>query len=60
MKTALTLLARLGLVLTVLPSFLYLFDLISLPLTKGIMIPGTVLWLCLAPFIQKMHEGELS
>ncbi|MCB1123549.1 MAG: hypothetical protein KJT03_18495 [Verrucomicrobiae bacterium] len=60
MKSTLTLIARLGLVLTILPSLLFFFDVITLPLAKWIMIPGTVLWLGLSPYIQKLHEQELS
>ena len=60
MKIALTYLARLGLVLTILPAVLYLFDAMALPTAKSIMIAGTALWLILSPYIQKLHEGEIE
>jgi hypothetical protein len=48
--------ARLGLVLTILPSILVLMDSMTLANAKWMMILGTVLWLGLAPFIQKSHN----
>ena len=60
MTLALTILARLGLVLTILPPILFLFDAMSLDSAKWIMMLGTVLWLVVAPILQKQHEKAIS
>ena len=46
-------LSRIGLLLTAIPCFLYLFDIISLPNTKILMVIGMILWFITAPIIQK-------
>ena len=56
MKTFLTIVARLALILTVLPAFLHLFGLISAEAVKGIMITATVVWFITAPLLQRMHD----
>ena len=56
MTLALTIIARLGLILTILPPILFLFDGLSLDTTKWVMMLGTVLWLVVAPILQKKHE----
>jgi len=58
MKLALTLIARLSLVLTVVPAFLYLFGLISLEAVKWIMAISCATWFISAPLLQKVHERE--
>jgi hypothetical protein len=55
MKKILTIIARLSLVLTVVPAFLHLFDLISADSVKGIMIAATVSWFITAPLLQRIH-----
>ena len=56
MTLAFTIIARLGLLLTILPPVLFLFDGLSLDTTKWIMMLGTILWLVFAPILQKKHE----
>ena len=56
MTLTLTIVARLGLLLTILPPILFLFDGLSLDATKWIMMLGTILWLVVAPILQKKHE----
>lgn len=50
-------LARLGLVLTVLPPLLFFYDVIELTTSKIIMVFGMILWLGIAPIVQKQHES---
>ncbi len=52
MKLALKTLSRLGLAFTIIPSFLFLFDLIRLETVKLAMIAGVVLWFATSPFLQ--------
>ena len=56
MKIALTIVARLSLVLTVVPAFLYLFGLISLDAVKWIMAVAAVTWFISAPLLQREHD----
>lgn len=56
MKIALTIIARLSLLLTVIPSFLYLFDLLSLDAVKWIMAVAAVTWFISAPLLQREHN----
>ena len=56
MTLVLTILARLGLFLTILPPVLYLFDGMLLNTAKWVMMLGTFLWLVAAPIIQKKRE----
>lgn len=58
MQLLLKLLARLGLVLTILPSILFLFEGLDLSTVKVTMIIGTVFWLAAAPFVQKIREDQ--
>ena len=60
MTIALKLIARLGLILTILPCLLYLAGTMTLDTVKWIMIIGTVLWLGAAPFVQKQNEEEVD
>jgi hypothetical protein len=55
MKTLLKILSRLALGLTIVPAFLFLFNLMSLETVKVIMIIGTVLWIATAPIVQKRN-----
>ena len=56
MQNILKYLGRLGLALTILPSILYLIGMMELGMMKLIMITGTVMWLVIAPIIQKMNK----
>lgn len=56
MTLVLTILARVGLFLTILPAILYLFDGMTLITAKWVMMLGTILWLVAAPLLQKKHE----
>ena len=56
MNLVLKILARLGLVLTLFPSFLFLAGFMNLDTVKWIMIIGSVLWLAAAPLVQKQNE----
>lgn len=56
MKLILTLIARISLVLTVVPAFLYLFGLLSLEAVKWIMAISCVTWFISAPLLQREHE----
>lgn len=59
MKLILTIIAQLSLVLTVLPAFLHLFDVLSVDQVKWIMLSATVVWFVSAPLLQRMHSvGE--
>lgn len=60
MKLALTFIARLSLVLTVLPAFLYLFGLLSLDSVKGIMAISCATWFISAPLLQRVHEKTVK
>ncbi|MBC2594184.1 hypothetical protein H5P28_07905 [Ruficoccus amylovorans] len=48
--------ARLGLLLTLTPCLLYLFDLIDLGTVKLLMIVGMVLWFACSPVVQHINE----
>lgn len=56
MKIVLTIIARLSLVLTVLPAFLYLFGYLSLESVKWIMAVAAVTWFVSAPLLQREHN----
>ncbi|MGB0744148.1 MAG: hypothetical protein ACPGSB_06445 [Opitutales bacterium] len=56
MKLALTLIARLSLVLTVVPAFLHLFGMLSIEAVKWIMAISCVTWFISAPLLQREHE----
>lgn len=56
MKKILTIIARLALVLTVVPAFLHLIGLLSVDAVKTIMIVATVVWFITAPLLQRMHD----
>lgn len=56
MKMILTIIARIALVLTVVPAFLHLFNVISADAVKWIMITATVVWFVTAPLLQRTHE----
>jgi len=60
MTLVITILARLGLVLTILPPILFLFDGLSLNSAKWVMLLGTILWLIAAPVLQKKHEATAA
>jgi hypothetical protein len=64
MKLLLTFIARLSLILTVVPAFLYLFGLISLDAVKWIMAISCATWFISAPLLQREHgktvESESS
>ena len=56
MLTVLKILGRVGLLLTILPALLLTVDAIDLQTTKLVMIIGTVLWLGMAPLVQKLNK----
>ncbi|MDG2166500.1 MAG: hypothetical protein P8L44_01060 [Opitutales bacterium] len=56
MTLVLTILARVGLILTILPPTLFLFDGMTLSTAKWVMMLGTILWLVASPLLQKKHE----
>ena len=49
---------RVGLALTIVPAFAFLFDAMSLDTVKTTMIVGTVLWLGISPFIQRRNSQD--
>ncbi|QXD31000.1 hypothetical protein [Candidatus Pelagisphaera phototrophica] len=55
MKTLPKILSRLALGLTIVPAFLFLFNLMSLETVKVIMIIVAVLWIATAPIVQKRN-----
>ena len=57
MSTVLKIIGRTGLVLTILPSILFLFGAMELSTMKWIMILGTLMWLIAAPIVQKLNEA---
>jgi hypothetical protein len=57
MEIALKIIGRIGLVLTLVPSFLYLFGMMELGTVKWVMIAGTVMWMVAAPMIQKLNKA---
>ena len=60
MQNVLKIIGRVGLVLTILPSILYLLGMIDLGTVKWIMIAGTVMWLVSAPMVQKLNKAKVS
>ena len=57
MSLVLKSLSRIGLLLTATPCFLHLFDALSLPNTKLLMVIGMILWFATAPIIQKERHA---
>lgn len=60
MNLVLKFLSRAGLVLTIVPAFLFLTDAMTLEAVKGSMILGAVLWLVTAPIIQRQNQNPLE
>lgn len=60
MNLVLKIITRLGLVLTIVPAFLFLFDQAVLSEVKSTMITGTAMWLVFAPLIQKQRQEQLT
>ncbi|MCZ6673237.1 MAG: hypothetical protein O7C75_09895 [Verrucomicrobia bacterium] len=58
MNLVLKILARIGLVVTIVPSFIYLFGSMELAEVKATMITGTIMWLVFAPVIQKQSQEQ--
>ena len=56
MENVLKIAGRVGLVLTLIPSILYLSGTMELATAKLVMIAGTIMWLVAAPIVQKMHK----
>lgn len=48
--------ALLGLALTIIPAFAFLFDGMSLDAVKTTMTIGAVLWFGTSPLLQKQHK----
>jgi hypothetical protein len=53
MQMSLKILGLIALGLTVVPPILFLMGAIALPLMKGVMLGGCVLWFATAPFFMK-------
>ncbi len=60
MNTALRILSRLGLALTIGPAFLFLVDAMSLETVKTTMMLGVALWLVSAPILQRQKQNALT
>lgn len=60
MTTLLRIIAYLGLALTIVPSLLFFFDVLTLDTMKRTMTIGMILWLCAAPIVQKAKEKTTS
>ncbi len=60
MKLVLKFISRAGLVLTIVPAFLFLTDAMTLDAVKKSMILGAVLWLVTAPIIQSQNQNPLD
>ena len=58
MLIALKILARLGLVLTIIPSILFLLGHMGLEEVKSTMLTGTLFWLVAAPRLQILKQYE--
>ncbi len=56
MKLALKTVAWLALVLTILPSVVYLSGSLELPTVKTLMLAATVIWFAASPFIWKKES----
>lgn len=54
MKIVLTLLGRIGLIMTIMPAFLFFFEIIDMADTKNWMLAGTALWFVCAPITQRL------
>ncbi|MCC9135601.1 hypothetical protein ACFSKU_13170 [Pontibacter silvestris] len=60
MQTILKLLSLIGLVLTVVPSFLVFAGIIELSFHKTLMFIGTLLWFSTAPFWMNKQKQQLK
>lgn len=58
MTNLLKIIGRAGLILTILPPILFVFGALELPTMKGIMIVGTLIWLIVAPIVQKLNDAS--
>jgi hypothetical protein len=58
MKNLLILVSIISLLLTIIPSFLVFFDVISLDLNKTLMLIGTLGWFLTAPYWMNKKESE--
>ncbi len=58
MQNILKIIGRIGLVLTIIPSILFLLGMMDLGTVKWIMIAGTVMWLGSAPMVQKLNKAS--
>lgn len=59
METVLKILGRIGLALTIIPSILFLTDMVELGTAKVVMILATVLWLVAAPLVQRLNKAAV-
>lgn len=60
MELVLKIIGRVGLVLTILPSILFLTGAMELGTAKIVMIIGTVFWLGSAPLVQKLNKDSAT
>ena len=56
MLNLLKIIGRIGLLVTILPAVLFLFGWMTLDAVKLCMILGTVIWLIIAPVVQKLNK----
>lgn len=59
MLNLLKIIGRIGLLVTILPAVLFLFDWMTLDTVKLCMILGTVIWLVIAPVVQKLNKESV-
>ncbi len=58
MQPLLKLISLLGLSLTIIPAVLVFTETIELPLSKTLMLVGTLLWFCTAPFWMNKEKKQ--
>jgi len=58
MKTILKILSALGLIMTLVPSFLVFSGVITLDMNKWLMLLGTILWFVTAPFWMDKNTAD--
>ena len=58
MKVILKIVSLIGLILTVLPSFMVFSESITLDMNKWLMLLGTILWFGTAPFWMNKETAE--
>lgn len=59
MQNIIKIIGRIGLLVTIVPAVCFLFGWMSLEVTKGLMILGSVMWLVAAPIVQKLNKESV-